>query len=91
MDTRGLIVERLTVDFAPDALDVVDESHLHRGHQGAGGGGHYRVRIVSERFRGQAAVARQRGIYASLAGLMGEEIHALSMQTLTPEEAAART
>ena len=48
------IVARLTAGLAPQRLDIVDESDRHAGHSGArpGGGTHYRVRIVSERFAG---------------------------------------
>jgi len=41
---------RLTEVLAPSALEIIDDSHLHAGHAGAAGGGHYRVRIVSARF-----------------------------------------
>jgi len=75
-----------------EALDaahvaVVDESHLHAGHAGArSGGGHFRATIVSRRFEGHGPVQRQRLVYAALSEEMGSEIHALSMQTLTPAE-----
>ena len=42
--------------------------------------------MVSERFSGRGPVERQRLVYAALAEEMGREIHALSMQTLTPEQ-----
>jgi BolA protein len=68
-------------------VEVVDESHRHAGHAGAAsGGGHFRALIVSERFAGLGRIARQRLVYAALEREMGPEIHALSMQTLTPEE-----
>jgi BolA protein len=64
----------------PTDLEVIDDSALHAGHAGAqGGAGHFRVRIVSERFRGLALLARHRLVYDTLASLMPEEIHALSI------------
>ncbi|HYD46956.1 MAG TPA: BolA family transcriptional regulator [Terriglobales bacterium] len=73
--------------FAPIHLTIADESDRHRGHAGAaGGGGHFRATIVSESFRGLNAVARQRAVYQALGDAMRGEIHALSLQTLTPEE-----
>ena len=42
--------------------------------------------IVSARFEGRSAIERQRLVYAALAAEMGREIHALSMQTLTPAQ-----
>ena len=73
--------------FAPRHLEVVDESAQHRGHAGAaGGGGHFRVLIVAAAFRGQPPVARQRAVYQALGDAMQARIHALALQTLTPEE-----
>ena len=68
-------------------VTVVDESHLHAGHAGAReGGGHFRALVVSARFADKTPVERQRLVYAALSEEMGREIHALSMQTLTPEQ-----
>ncbi len=73
--------------FAPQHLVVEDESALHAGHAGAaGGGGHFRVLIVTEQFRNQDHVARQRQVYAALGDAMKRDIHALALRTLTPEE-----
>lgn len=71
----------------PVHLVVEDESARHAGHAGAaGGGGHFRVLIVSAFFRGQSHVARQRAVYALLGDAMRTTIHALALRTLTPEE-----
>jgi BolA protein len=87
MDRRAHIEERIRESLAASHVEVIDESHLHAGHAGAAsGGGHFRVVIVSERFAGVGRVARQRLVYAALEREMGSEIHALSMQTFTPEE-----
>lgn len=68
-------------------VEVVDQSALHEGHLDAqGGGGHFSVLVVSEAFRGLSRVASQRLVYEALGDLMTDEIHALSMRTLTPEE-----
>lgn len=87
MDRLALIRERLTAALRPDALDIIDESHLHAGHAGArSGGGHYAVTIVSPRFRGENRVARHRMIYEALGDAMGSEIHALSITAHSPDE-----
>jgi BolA protein len=87
MDRRARIESRLRSELAAEPVLVVDESHLHAGHAGArGGAGHFRAVIVSARFEGRSAVERQRLVYAALGDLMGREIHALSMQTLTPAQ-----
>jgi BolA protein len=67
-------------------VQVVDESHLHAGHAGArGGGGHFRVLVVSQRFEGLGLVEAQRLVYGALGDMMQGEIHALSIRTLTPD------
>jgi BolA protein len=78
----------LEAALAPLSLDVRDDSHLHAGHAGARDGrGHFHVRVVSEAFAGLAPLARHRRIYAALGALMQTDIHALSIDARTPEEA----
>lgn len=85
-DVPQAIRDRLAV-LEPDAIDLVDESALHAGHEGAkSGGGHFRLTIVSPRFRGQGTLERHRLVYAALAPLMRREIHALSIHAIAPEE-----
>ncbi len=91
MDRRERIEAKLTEGLAPTHIEVIDESHLHAGHAGArDGAGHYRAVLVSDRFEGLSRVKRQQLVYGLLDGLMGPEIHALSMQTLTPSEWASK-
>ena len=54
----------------------------------AGDGQHFEALIVSEAFRGKSRVQRHQLVYTALGERMRSEIHALSMRTLTPEEAA---
>lgn len=87
MNRPELMRERLQLALQPTALEIIDESHLHAGHAGARDGrGHFRVRVVSQAFRGQRPLARHRLIYAALGELMTTDIHALSILALTPEE-----
>ena len=53
----------------------------------AGDGQHFEALIVSEAFRGKSRIQRHQLVYAALGDRMREEVHALSMRTLTPEEA----
>jgi BolA protein len=77
--------ERLERRFAPTQLSVEDESHLHAGHAGAAGGqSHFRIRIVSEAFRGISPVARHRLVYAAVDDLLKSDIHALAIEALPP-------
>ena len=51
-----------------------------------GDGQHFQALVVSPAFAGKSRVQRHQLVYAALGDRMREEIHALSMQTLTPEE-----
>ena len=57
----------------------------------SGDGHHFEAVIVSEAFRGKSRVQRHQLVYLALGDRMREEIHALSMQTLTPEDWAGRS
>jgi len=85
-----LITERLKEALEPLQLDVIDDSHLHEGHEGAkeSGGGHFNIQVVSEQFSDKSAIERHRMIYVALGDAMGTDIHALSINALTPEEAS---
>ena len=87
MSVAQTIRERLAA-LEPQALDLVDESDLHRGHAGYrdGGGTHWRLSIVSARFSGQSTLQRHRMIYQALGGLMQHPIHALAISARSPEE-----
>lgn len=82
------IRDRIEATLAPCVVEVRDDSHRHVGHAGARDGrGHFHVRVVSPAFDGKAALARHRAIYAALGDLMTTDIHALSIDALTPAEA----
>ena len=55
-----------------------------------GDGQHFQALVVSSKFLGKSRVQRHQMVYAALGDRMREEIHALSMQTLTPEEFSAQ-
>jgi len=56
----------------------------------AGDGHHFEAVIVSAAFRGKSKVQQHQMVYSALGGRMAGEIHALSMQTFTPEDWAAQ-
>ena len=77
----------------PTPEDV--ETFLRQGMQCehvevAGDGHHFEAIIVSPQFRGKTRVQQHQVVYRALGHRMQSEIHALSMQTLTPEEWMAR-
>jgi BolA protein len=86
LNAAELIREKLAA-LAPESISVEDESAQHAGHEGArGGGGHYRLVVVSERFAGQSLQARHRMVYDALGTLMNTEIHALAINAYAPNE-----
>jgi BolA family transcriptional regulator, general stress-responsive regulator len=88
MATRDLITEKLSKTFAPQSLDVVDESHQHVGHSGhrPGGETHFRVYIVSEAFRGKSRLERHRLVNETLSGELSGGVHALAIHASAPGE-----
>lgn len=68
---------------------IIDESHKHRGHKAAGGGGHYQVTVVSHKFENVNLVDQRRLVYSALDEQISgtpKLIHALQIKTLTPNE-----
>jgi len=83
------IRDKLTAAFAPQRLEIVDESAQHAGHAGARpeGESHFRVEIVAAAFAGKSRVERQRMVYAVLADELASDVHALALKLMTPDEA----
>lgn len=88
MRIQSILIAKLREKLSPVRLEVTDESARHAGHSGAHPEGetHFHVAVVSESFRGLGRVARQRLVYETLAEELRAHIHALSLETLTPEE-----
>lgn len=88
MNRSERISSRLRSALHTDTVELIDDSHLHAGHAGARDGrGHFRVRVVSRQFAGLRILQRHQMVYRSLEDLMQTDIHALSIEALTPEEA----
>lgn len=88
--TRDAIRAALEQQLGPADILVEDESRYHVGHPGAREGGHFRVRIVSDSFRGLASLARHRLVYQALAPLLGQGVHALAIEARTREEVTSQ-
>jgi BolA protein len=88
MQVKNQIADKLTTAFAPQNLDVVDESHQHQGHAGhrPGGQTHFRVHIVSEAFRGKSRIERHRMINQALSSELAGGVHALAIHASAPGE-----
>ncbi len=82
------IETKLRAALDPAHLQVINESHMHNVPPGSES--HFKVIVVSEHFAGQGLVGRHKTVNALLGDELQNGVHALSMQTLTPEEWARR-
>jgi BolA protein len=91
MRTVDVITRKLTESFAPQSLNVLDESDRHEGHAGhrPGGQTHFRIYIVSELFKGMTRLERHRLINQTLAGELAAGVHALAIHAAAPGEGGA--
>jgi BolA family transcriptional regulator, general stress-responsive regulator len=89
MSMQSIMEEKLRVAFAPERLEVINESHLHAGHHHADndhhaafdgtGETHFRIKIMSAAFAGKSRLDCHRAINALLADELKEGIHALAI------------
>ena len=70
--------------FKPTLCEVIDDSAKHAGHAGAKQGGHYRLIITSDVFKGKSRLNRHRLVYDALAKWMQNGIHALQIEANDP-------
>lgn len=92
----GRIRATLQETLAPTALDIIDESHKHAKHAHlmdrsgtaeASGETHFRIKVVSENFRGKSLLDRHRTINDLVAGEMGpNKVHAIAIEAKAPGE-----
>ncbi len=69
-------IERLIRDELPDAEVTIRDL--------AGDGDHYAARVVSVSFAGMSRVRQHQMVYRALGGRMGQELHALQLETAAP-------
>lgn len=74
--------------FAPERLEVVNDSARHHGHAGDDGSGesHFSILIESTRFAGKSRLERQRMVNRALGDIPGERVHAVAIRALAPGE-----
>ena len=87
MSMQTLIAQKLTSEFETEYLQVENESHLH--NVAPGSESHFKVTIVSDSFKDQVLIKRHRMVNKALQQEM-QQIHALALHTLTPDEWQAR-
>jgi BolA family transcriptional regulator, general stress-responsive regulator len=70
----------------PISIELQDDSALHKGHAGNTGGGHFTLKVVSSQFSQKSHIIRHRLIYHALADLIPQQIHALSILAISPDD-----
>jgi len=72
-------IKALIKEAFPDAVVAIQDL--------AGDGDHYAAQITSAAFKGKSRVQQHQLVYAALQGRMGNELHALALQTSVPDNA----
>ncbi|HTV89464.1 MAG TPA: BolA family transcriptional regulator [Stellaceae bacterium] len=78
MAMDAAIIEKLIKDALPDAQVSIEDLR--------GDGDHYAAHVVSGVFRGKSRVQQHQIVYRALGARMGNELHALALQTSAPED-----
>ncbi len=84
---QATIEDKLASEFDADFLQVENESHMH--NVAPGSESHFKVTIVSDSFRDQMLLKRHRRVNQVLQAEL-QQIHALALHTMTPDEWHAR-
>lgn len=84
MSVKQTIENKLNAELQLVHLEVINESHMHNVPEGSES--HFKVIAVTEEFQEKNLVARQRRINSILAEELAAGVHALSLDTLTPDE-----
>lgn len=84
MSVQQEIERKLTAEFNPGFLEVLNESHQHSVPENSET--HFRVVVVSDVFAGQRRVARHQQVYAALAAQLDGPVHALALHLYTQQE-----
>lgn len=77
MPMDAATIEKMIKEAFPDAKVEINDLR--------GDGDHYAAHVISEEFRGKSRVQQHQLVYKALKGRMGNELHALALQTSTPE------
>ncbi len=85
MNLAETIKTRLAT-FNPTSIEIHDDSAQHVGHRGNTGGGHFSLKIVSSQFSQKSQIMRHRLIYQALTDLIPQQIHAISILAISPDD-----
>lgn len=96
MSRKSRIEKALAAKFAPERLEILDESHMHAGHHHSGsdhhagfdgsGETHIRIRIVAPAFAAMSRIERHRAVNAVLQPEIDSGLHALAIEAAAPGE-----
>ncbi len=86
MTIQEEIEDILNKEFSPTFLNVVNNSHLHKGHSGDDGSGntHFLVEIDTDVFKKYNRLECHRMVYKSLNDIVNDRIHSLEISILRP-------
>ncbi|WP_020167939.1 MULTISPECIES: BolA family protein [Methylotenera] len=80
------VIQNRLAQLNPVSVELKDDSALHAGHAGNTGGGHFSLKIVSSQFSQKSQIIRHRLIYQALTDLMPQQIHAISILAISPDD-----
>jgi BolA protein len=88
MTIEEQIKQKIEEKFQPEFLELINESHKHKGHAGDDGSGqtHFKLLVVSNAFEGCNRMQRHRLVYSALKQLFDAGLHALSIEACTSAE-----
>ena len=84
MTLKRQIEDKLSAQYLPEHLEVINESHQHNVPEGSES--HFKVILVSKAFDGKNLVSRHRMVYQTLADELESRVHALALHTYTPAD-----
>ena len=88
MTVKELIEQKISEGLSLDHSEVINESHMH--NVAPGSESHFKLVLVSSDFEGLSLVKRHQKVYKILAGELAGGVHALALNTLTPQEWAEK-
>ncbi|MFK7838929.1 MAG: BolA family protein [Bdellovibrionales bacterium] len=82
MSMAEKIKARICENINVDEIEIVNESHLHKGHAGDDGSGetHFKLKVVSSDFKNLTKINAQRLVNKSIFECFNEGLHAVSMK-----------
>ncbi len=88
MTVHETVETKIRAGLDPSHLEVINESHMHSVPPDSES--HFKLVIVSQRFADETRIRRHQAVNRILADELATDLHALSLQTLTPDEWRAK-